>query len=111
MLQVRVSGRPFAAIGAARKRDMQVLIDVPTRLGFRYTRVEPAPWALLRACSANKVNRVALRLLVQGKSLIAMLVTGQHPLLWRTMELVDDEAWDLVVSMVRTFESYANQHL
>jgi hypothetical protein len=111
MLPVKVNAKSFAAIGACRRKDVQVLIDVPARLGFRFVRVEPAPWALLRTCSANKGSRVALRLLVEGREMLAVLVCGQQPLLWRTMELADDEAWELVVSMVRTFETYAMQHL
>jgi hypothetical protein len=111
VLTVKVGGKPFAAVGAARKKDLQVLIDVPKKLGFRFVRVEPAPWALLRACSREKAGRVTLRLLVDGKNMIAALVCGQQPLLWRTMDLVDEEAWDSVVSLVRTFETYATQHL
>jgi hypothetical protein len=111
MLPVKVNGKTLAAIGACRKKDLQVLIDVPAKLGFRFVRVEPAPWALLRTCAPIKGNRVALRLLIEGNNLIAALVCGQQPLLWRTMELADEDAWELVVSMVRTFETYASQHL
>src|SRR6185295_18651435 len=109
----KVNAKTFAAIGACRRKDLQVLIDVPLKLGFRFVRVEPAPWALARASAPNKAGRVALRLLVEGHSLLASLMCGQQPLLWRTMELLEDaeESWELLVSMVRTFETYANQHL
>src|SRR6185436_926895 len=64
MLPIKVNAKSFAAIGASRKKDLQILIDVPLQLGFRFVRVEPAPWALARAASPNKAGRVALRLLV-----------------------------------------------
>ena len=113
MLPIKVNAKTFAAIGACRKKDLQILIDVPLKLGFRFVRAEPAPWALARASAANKAGRVALRLLIDGRNLLASLMCGQQPLLWRTMELLDDaeESWELLVSMVRTFETYANSHL
>src|SRR5205823_9175911 len=44
---------------------------------------------------------------------LASLMCGQQPLLWRTMELLEDaeESWELLLSMVRTFETYAGSNL
>ena len=116
MLPVKVNGKPFAAIGASRRKELQVLTDVPRKQGFRFIRVEPGPWALLRTATANKPGKVALRLLVDGPHMIAVLLCGQQPLLWRSMELSSEDGGgdggaDLIVSLVRSFESYANQHL
>lgn len=111
MLPVKVNGRPFSAVGAARRKDLQILIDVPKKLDFRFVRVEPAPWALLRSCSQTKNGKIALRLMVEGRNMLAMLVNGAQPLLWRTMELAEEDAWDSIVSLVRTFETYATQQL
>jgi hypothetical protein len=111
VMAVKVEAKTFAAVAASRKKELQTLIDVPNKLGFRFVRIEPGPWALLRAISPNKGTRIALRLLVDGKNMMAELVCGAQPLLWRSMELSDSETWELVVSLVRTFESYATQHL
>jgi hypothetical protein len=110
MLPVKVAGRTFAAVGASRKKDLAVLTDVPRKLGFRFVRVEPGPWGLLRACSAAPAGKIALRLLVDENHMLAVLATGQQPLLWRSMELTEDST-DLMVSLVRTFETYTSQHL
>jgi hypothetical protein len=112
MLPVKVNAKPFAAIGASRRKDLQVLTDAARKLGFRFIRVEPGPWALMRTASPNKLNKIALRLLVDGPHMIAALLCGQQPLLWRSMELpAGDGGADLIVSLVRSFESYATQHL
>jgi hypothetical protein len=111
VMPVKVQGKTFAAVAASRKKELQTLIDVPGKLGFRFVRVEPGPWALLRSISPNKAGRIALRLLVDGRNMMAELVCGAQPLLWRSMELSESETWEQIVSMVRSFESYATQHL
>jgi hypothetical protein len=111
VLPVKVGGKTFAAVGASRKKDLQVLIDVPKKLGFRFVRVEPGPWALLRACAPQRGSRISLRLLVEGKNMLATLVSGSQPLLWRPMELGSEESWDSILSLVRSFETYATQQL
>lgn len=112
MLPVKVGGKSFAAVGASRRRDLQILTDAVRKLGFRYVRVEPAPWALLRTTTPNPSGKMGLRLLVGGNHMLATLVVGQQPLLWRPLELSEDvDATELVVSLVRSFETYASQHL
>jgi hypothetical protein len=113
MLAVKVNGKTFAAVGASRRKDLQALIDVTRKHDFRFVRVEPAPWALLRTAAANKAGRVALRLQLNGTHLVATLVCGPQALLWRSIELTGDAeaSADVIVSLVRTFESYASQQL
>ena len=91
MLAVKVNGRNFAAVGASRRRDLQILTDAVRALGFRYVRVEPAPGALLRSTTPNPSGRMGLRLLVDGDHMLAALVVGQHPLLWRPLELSETD--------------------
>ena len=111
MLPVKVNGRTFAAVGASRRKELQILTEAVRKLGFRYVRVEPAPWALLRSSVPNAQGKMALRLLVDGNHMLAALVVGQTPLLWRPLELNETDSAELIVSLVRSFETYATQHL
>jgi len=54
---------------------------------------------------------MGLRLLVGGNQMLAVLVVGQQPLLWRPLELNEVDSVELIVSLVRSFETYTSQHL
>lgn len=110
-LPVKVNGKTFAGVVASRRKDLQILTDVARKLGFRLIRVEPAPWALSRVSPATKGSRMALKLSVIDRHLLATLTIGNHPLLWRTMELDEDGDVDGVVSLSRSFETFALQQL
>jgi hypothetical protein len=114
LVSLKVMGKSFASIGAARRRDIAALTEVGRKAGNTMIRVEPAPWALLRLGSSGKVpNKTVIRLFVNGTELVAVLAQGAHPLLWRGIELSTSgaEAADSILSMVRTFETYAQQHV
>ncbi len=107
-------GKKFASIGAARRKEIAALTDVGRAAGSSMVRVEPAPWALLRVGSNGKKvpNKTVIRLFVNGAELVAVLAQGAHALLWRGIELSTSgaEAADSILSMVRAFETYAQQH-
>ncbi len=113
LVPLKVLGKPFASIAAARKKEILALTEVGRRGGSNFVRVEPAPWALLRLSGAGKASKTTLRLFVDRTELVAILARGAHPLLWRTVELSSSgaEAADAIVSLVRTFETYASQHI
>ncbi len=111
LVTVKVNGKTFAGVAASKRKDLQILTDVARTLGFRLVRVEPAPWALTRVSPPIRGNKMALKLSVIERHLLATLTVGNHPLLWRTMELDEDGDIESVVSLSRTFETYALQHL
>ena len=111
MLLVKINGKTFAAVAAGRKKDLEVLTGVPRKLGFRFIRVEPGPIALLRVSNSNKVPKITLRLLIEGRRTLATLAYAQQALLWRSMELPEEGSIDAMVSAARTLESYAIQQL
>src|SRR5205085_11781289 len=61
----------------------------------------------------SKCAKPAIGLLADGRELVAVLARRSHPLLWQLLALPAPqlEAVDSLSSMVRTFETYATQHL
>jgi hypothetical protein len=114
LVPLKVMGKTFASVGAARRKEIATLTDVGRNAGSSMVRVEAAPWALLRLGAKGKAGtKAVMRLYVSGTEMVAVLAQGAHALLWRTIELSTSgaEAADSILSLVRTFETYAQQHV
>ncbi|HVE12782.1 MAG TPA: hypothetical protein VNI01_05265 [Elusimicrobiota bacterium] len=107
-----VAENPVVLAGAAKRSHVQGILGRFYELGLRPLRVEPGPWAGLRAAwrllSPQSGKNMEIRVLVGKEESLVALCHGEEPIVWHVVETEHDPAQfrQTLYSMVRRLKSY-----
>jgi hypothetical protein len=106
--------QPLAGIIATRRKYLGPILEALEGCGVRPSRVEPAPFALLRAALARHRTprrvKSALRVFVGSGEALAVLTADDLPLAWRSFPLPSGAEETAMVSAVSTLRSLSRYY-
>jgi hypothetical protein len=106
--------QPLASIVATRHKYLTPILDAVEGCGIRPHRVEPAPFALLRAAQARhrtpRREKAALRVFLGASEALAILTAGDLPLAWRSFPLPAGGELRAVASATKTLASLSRYY-
>jgi len=113
-VKTKLPGVQAYSLTAVRREVAEQVLSGLKAAGVRSSRLEPAPWSLLRAADRQgkppKKWKLTIRVLLDETNGLAMLVAGEHPVLWRRFAIHEADPALSITSAVRALQIYARQN-
>lgn len=113
---LKIKKTSFSFVAAGRLKPVSLLLQSFYESGFQPIRIEPEPWAVLRAswyyAQPMAKKGVEIRFIFGESNALAFLTYGQAPIAWQLLELNQREKFfDTLLSSVITLGNYARGSL
>ncbi len=114
-VEAKLSGNHVYSISATKRKIAEQVLSALEEIGIRKSRLEPAPWSLLKAADRQgkppKKWKQAIRVLLDESNGMAMLVVDGRPVLWRRFAIGEKDPALSIASAIRTLQVHASQKL